>query len=862
MVTDPHALPADVVCRSLGVDPAAGLGEEEARRRLARHGRNELPDRPPPSWGELVLRQLRDALVLLLLGAAVVAVAVGDVLEAGLIATIVVLNTVLGAVQEGRAESAAAAVRALLPQRAHAVRGGAVRELDAAEVVPGDVLLLGAGDHVPADGRVVEARDAEIDESLLTGESLPVGKGAEPAVAAEAPLAERSTMAYTGTTAVRGHVRIAVTATGGDTEAGRTAELGGEAPPPTPLQQRLDRLASALLVAIVGICGALALISWAYGDSPADALLTGVSLAVAAVPEGLTVVVTLTAALGVRRLARRHGIVRRLRAVETLGSVSVVCSDKTGTLTTNRMVVNRIHALATDRARRGRPGVAGGPGGREPPGPDLALLKAAVLASDPSEDPEDRAIAGFAGERGVDLDRLAASLPVVGGRPFDSERKRMSVVVDHPDGRRVSYVKGAPEAILPRLTSDDARRELDAVAREWAAEGVRVLVVAARELEGEADDAEDALDALGVVGMRDPPRETAAPSVAAARAAGIRTVMVTGDHPRTAAAIAAAIGIAGDREPHVITGPELDRMGDDELARGIEEADVFARVVPGHKLRIVQSLVDAGEVVAVTGDGVNDVPALRASHVGVAMGSGGTDAAIDAADVVLADNDFGTIVVAVEEGRTIYRNILRFLGFLLAGNAGEVLAFTLAVPAGLGAPLTVPQILLVNLLFDGPPAVALGVDPSDPAVMSQRPRPLSEGVLTPIRGALAIGGVTTGIAVFASYLIGHAVDADLGVTMAFATLAYSRLLFVFAIRGRRPLWRGGRNPALMAAAAGSGLVASTVLLARPLHDAFGIVPMAPGEVAAALALALLPATAMELAKLAQRLRSRSDGHPA
>jgi Ca2+-transporting ATPase len=406
--------------------------------------------------------------------------------------------------------------------------------------------------------------------------------------------------------------------------------------------------------------------------------------------------------------------------------------------------------------------------------------------------------------------------------------------------------------ILPLVASDAAREELATVAQAWSAEGVRVLLVGVREIEDEGDDWEDRLVARGAVGMWDPPRASAAPSVHAARSAGIRAVMVTGDHPRTASAVATLCGIGGEDGPRVLSGPELDDLDDEQLRERVRDVDVFARVVPAHKLRVVQTLVDSGEVVAVTGDGVNDVPALRASHVGVAMGQGGTDAAIDAADVVLADNDFATIVTAVEEGRTIYRNILRFLQFLLAGNAGEVLAFALAVPAGLGAPLTVPQILLVNLLFDGPPAVALGVDPADPSVMDERPRPLSEGVLEPIRRNLLIGGLATGLAVFASFLIGREQDAELATTMAFATLAFSRLLYVFSVRGRDWLWRGGRNPALVVAAAASGVIASCVLLLRPLHDVFDVVPMAPSEILVALVLALIPAGAMELAKALRR----------
>ena len=832
----PHSRATAEVAAELDTDPDIGLDDAEAGRRLERHGRNELPERPPPTWLELVVRQLRDALVLLLLGAAVVSIAVGDPLDSALIVTIVVLNTVLGAVQEGRAESAAAAVRALLPARAHAVRAGATREIDAAELVPGDVVVLRAGDHVPADGRIAEARDVEVDESLLTGESMPVPKRADPPVEATTALAERATMAYSGTTLARGQARVLVTATGTSTEAGQTAELGAGAAPATPLQQRLDRLAASLLRAIIAVCLLLTLLSWAHGEDLSDALLTGVSLAVAAVPEGLAVVVTLTSALGVRRLARRRGIVRRLRAAETLGSVSVICTDKTGTLTTNRMAVDRTHALA----------------GGASEDPLARLLVAGVLASDPSGDPEDLAIAAHASERGIAVGELHASSRVVGGHPFDPERKRMSVVVEGADGRRTSYVKGAPEVILPRIGSGAARAELEEVAQAWSAEGVRVLIVGERELAGPGDDEEDRLVARGAIGMWDPPRASAPPSVRAARRAGIRPVMVTGDHPRTAAAVAALCGIGDGGAARVVSGPELDELDDEQLRVRASETDVFARVVPAHKLRVVQALVDSGEVVAVTGDGVNDVPALRASHVGVAMGQGGTDAAIDAADVVLADNDFGTIVTAVEEGRTIYRNILRFLQFLLAGNAGEVLAFTLAVPAGLGAPLTVPQILLVNLLFDGPPAVALGVDPPDPSVMDERPRPLREGVLEPIRRNLAVGGVATGLAVFASFLIGREQDAGLAVTMAFTTLAFSRLLYVFAIRGTGWLWRGGRNPALLVAALTSGVVASSVLLLRPLHDVFDVVPMSAAELSAALALALIPATAMEAVKALRR----------
>jgi P-type Ca2+ transporter type 2C len=602
-VTTAHARSAGEVAAELDTDPGRGLAGDEAAARLGRYGRNELPERPPPTWLELIVRQLRDALVLLLLGAAAISIAVGDPLDSALIVAIVVLNTILGAVQEGRAESAAAAVRALLPARAHAVRDGAVRELDAAELVPGDVVVLKAGDHVPADGRVVEAHDADVDESLLTGESMPVSKRADPAVDEATPLAERATMAYSGTTVARGQARLVVTATGTETEAGRTAELGTGAAPATPLQQRLDRLAASLLRAIIAVCLVLTLLSWAHGEELTDALLTGVSLAVAAVPEGLAVVVTLTSALGVRRLARRRGIVRRLRAAETLGSVSVICTDKTGTLTTNRMAVDRVQAVTDDQSED----------------PETMLLVAGVLASDPSADPEDQAIATYASERGVPVDELHANAHVVGGHPFDSERKRMSVVIEDDEGRRTSYVKGAPEVILPRIASDEARTELERVAREWSSQGVRVLVVGARELEDESADEEDRLAARGAIGMWDPPRESAPPSVEAARRAGIRPVMVTGDHPRTAAAVAKLCGIGADGGPRVVSGPELTGTADmREVLTRAEAGDadaVLARDVYLHRLRAGIAAMAAAlsglDALVFTGGVGENSPAIR-----------------------------------------------------------------------------------------------------------------------------------------------------------------------------------------------------------------------------------------------------------
>ena len=819
----PHALPAEEVCQSLGTDPKRGLEPAEARRRLAVEGPNSLPERKAPGPLAILARQFRNAMTLLLAGAAAVSLAVGEPLDAVVITAIVLLNALLGAIQEGRAEAAARAVRELLADSSTLVREGRPLELGSSEIVRGDVVLLSAGDRVPADGRVVEAAAAEIDESTLTGESLPAPKRAEPPVGPETPLAERATVAHAGTTVARGRASMVVTGTGRETELGRIAELADRPERATPLQRRLDRFATVLLRGALLLCAALAALAWARGTELADSVLIGVSLAVAAVPEGLPAVITVTLALGMRSLAKRGAIVRRLLAVEALGSVTVICADKTGTLTENRMSLDRLWASGH---------------GTEP------LLRAALLASAPAGGPEDAAIAAAAERDQLTREHALNGGEVVGGVPFDAERRLMSVIVER-DGCRTSYVKGAPDALLPRLArpAPDIEEQMAA----WSEEGVRVLLVAERgDLEAGQDPEVDLLP-LGLVGLSDQPRTSAAPAVAAARGGGIRTVMITGDHPRTAAAVARACGI-GEGSPRVVTGAELDEMNDEQLRERVGSVDVFARAVPSHKLRIVEALQRRGAVVAMTGDGANDAPALVTADVGVAMGQGGSDAAIEAADIVLTDNDFATIVAAIEGGRTVYRNIVRFIRFLLAANAGEVLVFALAIAIGLSAPLTILQILLVNLLTDGLPALALGLDPPDRDVMRQRPRPPSEGIFAPIAGRVAAGGGLTGLASLASFLIGWQEGEGVAQTMCFATLLFAQLAYVFAVRGERPLLRGGRNPALVAAVAGSGAVGAAVLAIPSLGARFGAVQLDAAQLAVALTLSLVPFAVTESAK--------------
>jgi P-type Ca2+ transporter type 2C len=840
--------------RELGTDADRGLEEPEALRNLERDGPNRLPERAGPSRLAMLGRQLASPLVALLAGAAAVSFAIGEQLDAAIIVAIVVANSVLGYVQEGRAEQAARRLHSLLAPTARVIRDGRPAERDAEQLVVGDVVILRAGDRVPADGRLLRATRLEVDESALTGESLPVAKRAEPAASADAPIAERPTAAFAGTVVTRGSGRAVVTATGAETEIGCTVAAAIRLrPPQTPLQARLNRFSGFVLRAAGVLCLALAALAWLHGDSLSDSFLIGVSLAVAAVPEGLPAVITIALAIGVQRMAKHAAIVRRLAAVETLGSTTVICTDKTGTLTENRLAVTRLYVCES----------------RAELEPDIGtsevvdqLVGGALLASQDDAgavvdggalpaDPIEAAIAVAAQDRGLSGGGVLEGRRVASVEPFDSDRKRMSVVLEGDDGGRTSYVKGAPEAVIPRL-ADGSRPVLSEVSRRWAETGQRVLLIARRELP-RGGDPESSLLALGLLAFEDPPRASARASVEQARGAGVRTVMITGDHPGTALAIARATGIgSAGHEAGALTGPELDRLSDAELLVRSREVDVYARVAPEHKVRIVDALTRDGQVVAMTGDGVNDVPALEAAHIGVAMGRRGTDAAKAAADMVLADDDYSTIVRAIRRGRSIYDNLLRFVQFLLAANAGEVIVFALAIALGLSAPLTVVQILLVNLLTDGLPAVALGVDPPERGVMRRPPRPPEEGLLDPIRDRLLVGGLATGGAAFASFLIGEGSGHPLGQTMAFTTLVFAQLVYVFAVRGSGWFFAAGRNLALYGAVALSAAIQIAILAVPSVAGRSDVVSMSPGHLAAALGLAAVPFVCLEALKAVRR----------
>ncbi len=820
-----HALAAEAVAGALATDARLGLDSAEAEARLARFGLNKLEQAERPQYVRIALRQFIDPLVGLLVAAALVSLAIGEGVEAAAIGAIVLLNGVLGFVQEARAERAVVALRDTLRPPATVIRDGREQEIAAERLVPGDLVNLREGERVPADGRVVVAAGLAVDESMLTGESVPVDKSAD-ATGPDAPLAERSSMAYAGTAVTRGRGGMLVVATGAATELGRIAGLTERAQaPPTPLQRRVRRLTRVMVFIGILVTLALGAAMLARGESLDEAFLVGVSVAVAAVPEGLAATVTIALALGARAMAERGAIVRRLVAVEALGSATVVASDKTGTLTENRL---RVVATAP----------ASGKG-------DLELLRAAALAStarvlDDGEelqlvgDPVDAALVRAAHERGLTSSLLLGDRQPVRELPFDPVRKRMTVVFDEPDVRR-AYVKGAPEVVLERsATTAREADELEQLAHRWAREGLRVLAVAERELTEPLvsdDDIECDLTVVGLVALQDPLRPTAAGAVSEARAAGLRVEMVTGDHPVTAAAIGRALGVP--------------------------EEGIHARVTPAEKLELVERLQAKGEVVAVTGDGVNDAPALRRADIGVAMGRSGTEAAREAAEIVLTDDDFATIVRAIREGRTIAENIRKFVAFLLSANLGEVALFAVAIVAGLGAPMTVVQVLLVNVLTDGLPAVALTQDRPPTDIMARPPERGDRLFSRRAWSALAVIGVLVGTVALIAFLVGEGSSSAEAKTMAFATVAFSELALVFALRSPMQAFsEAPRNPYLLASVALSAAIVLSVLYLPALNDALDTVRLGPSDLGIVLVLSLVPFVLVELGKAVRRTRGR------
>jgi Ca2+-transporting ATPase len=819
-----HSMSAKSVAAELHTDLVQGLVEEEARKRLDVQGPNELKGEEGVPWWRKLVDQFKDFLVLILLAASLVSFAAGERTDALLIVGIVVVNAVLGFIQEGRAEKALNALKQMAAPHAVVIRGGQTMDIPARKLVPGDVILLEAGSVAPADVRLVQTASLKVEEAALTGESVPVEKDADLELAAKVPLAERSNMAYLGTTVVYGRGQGVVVATGMDTEMGRIAGLLTAAPEgATPLQQRLDALgkmlglATLVISVLVFITG---LVRDGYGVDWLQLFLVAVSLAVAAIPEGLPAVVTIVLALGMQRMVAKNAVVKKLHAVETLGSTTVICTDKTGTLTQNKMAAVALWAgqklytvSGSAYAARGQVMFDDHPlNNRQLEELELPLLTAAlcndarVIGDDQEEpelvgDPTEGALLGLAAKVGVTSQNLADQYPRRAEIPFDSRRKLMTTIHPAKDGGYLVLTKGAPDVVLARSKrvlvngserelSDDLVAEIEQQNANWAGQALRVLALAYRklpELPAAADlgSVEEELTLLALVGLKDPLRPEAKLAVDRSFKAGIRTVMITGDHPQTALAIGRELGLTDGNE--VLTGADLDELTSEQLKKKVQKANVYARVAPEHKSAIVQALQEQGEIVAVTGDGVNDAPALKRADIGVAMGITGTDVAKGAADMILTDDNFASIVSAVEEGRVIYANIRKFVYFLLSCNVGEVLIVFLAQLMALPLPLLPVHLLWLNLLTDAFPALALGVEQAEPGIMTRPPRSPREPLLDRLmQHRIAAQGVALTVAILGVFWLAlPRFDVQVARTMAFATLVVAELLRSFSSRSER-----------------------------------------------------------------------------
>lgn len=865
MPIEPWAMEVAEVARALAVDPARGLSAEDARRRLAEHGPNELRRIEKRSWVAILFAQLKSAVVWLLLVAAGLSAAFGDLLEAGAIVGVVVINTLLGFVTELRASRSMEALRELGAARTTVRRDGEAMSVSAAEVVPGDVVLVEAGDVVIADLRILEGAALSADESALTGESAPVDKQVDPAPA-DAVLAERTSMLFKGTTVVRGTGEAIAVATGTHTELGHIGELVAEAEDhDTPLERRIERLGRQLMVVSLVLAAVVAGLGALRGQELILMIESAIALAVATVPEGLPVVATLALARGMWRLARRHVLVENLGAVETLGSTNVVITDKTGTLTENRM---RVAAFVVDgeRVPVGEPRELTGPAAR-------ALRVAASSSADEAEqghgEPMEIAMVDAVARLGGDRAAMLAERPRVGETAFDAARKMSATHHDHEGGVWIA-VKGAPEAVLAasrQVLGGDGARPLSAEERErWlernreeAAGGHRMLALA----EGHASDLSAALGEpygeltfVGLVALMDPPRETVAPAIRRARKAGVRLVMATGDQAPTATAIARSVALADD--PRTIEGKAISALAeepDDQQAQPILDADVVARATPEQKLRLLRLHQRQGAVVAMLGDGVNDAPALHQADIGVAMGKRGTAVARQSADMVLQDDDIGSVVVAVEEGRVIFDNLRAFVVYLLGCNLSELLTIGLAAAIGMPLPLLPMQILYLNLVTDVFPAAALGVGKGNGNEMDRPPRPTDEPFLTRRHwGAIVGHGILLTAAVFVVFVEVHGSSPDLAeaTTAAFATLGLAQVWHVFDMAGSHaPRLRNGvtRNPWVWGAVVLCVVLVVLALTAPGLSHVLGVVPLSARAWEWVLAGSVAPLVVIQLGQL-------------
>lgn len=851
---------------------AQGLTPEEAAARLKKHGPNKLKEAEKPSVFQRFLTQLKDPMLLILIAAAAVS-AVTNALsnesftEVFIILAVVLLNAILGVVQESKAEAAIEALQTMTAAKCKVLRGGHQIVVESSQLVPGDVVVLEAGDAIPADGRLLECASLKIEEAALTGESVPVTKAVELLTGSDVPLGDRKNMCYMGSTVVYGRGKAVITATGMDTEMGKIAHvLAQTEQEQTPLQRKLTQLGKTLSKLVLGICVFIFIFDLVVvGDYSLTAILetfmVAVSLAVAAIPEGLATVVTVVLSIGVTNMSKRHAVIRRLTAVETLGCTQVICSDKTGTLTQNKMTVVEHTGPLTPLATA------------------MTLCNDAILEENGAQgEPTEAALVNFGAANGCPKPLMETRQPRCAEAPFDSSRKMMSTV-HRTDTGFIQYTKGAPDEVLRRCThymengailplTEEKRNAILADNKAMADKALRVLAAAQRLYDSlpdklEPEDLEQDLCFIGLAGMIDPVRPEVKDAVAQCRAAGIRPVMITGDHKDTAVAIAKELGIITDAS-QAVTGSALDGLSDEELDNVIETYGVYARVQPEHKVRIVNAWRRKGAITAMTGDGVNDAPSIKSADIGVGMGITGTDVTKNVADMVLSDDNFATIVSAVGEGRQIYDNIRKAIQFLLASNMSEVLGVFFATLLGFTL-LNPVHLLFINLITDCFPALALGLEKAEPDTMTRPPRDSRDGIFAGGVGFdIAYQGVLITLITLTSYIIGHCMEvgyfempkgiSDDGMTMAFLTMSMCEIFHSFNMRSQRKsvFSLPSHNKVLWGAMLGSLMLTTAVLEIPVLANAFGFTPVSWTEYGIALALAILVIPIVELVKLCQR----------
>jgi len=865
-----HQSTVEEVLRNLNTS-AQGLSQEESEKRFREFGPNELHEKKGKSAFRMFLEQFKEFMILVLIGAAVISGLIGEAVDTIAIIVIIILNGVIGFVQEYRAEKAMAALKKMSAPAGTVLRGGSAKDVKASEIVPGDIVLLEAGMIVPADMRLIEAAQLRAVEAALTGESLPVEKHTAPISEAQMPVGDRKNISYKGTIISSGRGVGVVVATGMKTELGRIASmLQEEEEVKTPLQKRLSRFGRNIALAVIVICIIVFAAGIFRGEPAMQMLLTAISLAVAAIPEALPAVVTISLALGAKKLVNQNALIRRLPAVETLGSVTYICSDKTGTLTLNKMTVQEVYAdnkvVGSDEFKLEE----------NTESADRYFLSAMALSNDAKMgtdgavigDPTEAALYYFAKEHGLEKESLEKRFPRVAEIPFDSERKAMTTFHRWDNGV-VSFTKGAVESLIDRtadvLGSDGTKSvepdEILEVAERMAADGLRVLCIAMRKWDDlpstmSPDKVENGLTLLGLAGMMDPPREEAKEAVSLCKSAGIHPVMITGDHPVTARVIASSLDISCGESQEVITGRELEAIPLDEFERRVEDICVYARVAPEQKLKIVKALQDKGQFVAMTGDGVNDAPALKRADIGIAMGITGTDVSKEAAHMILLDDNFATIVKAVREGRKIYDNIRKFVRYLLTTNSGEIWTLFLAPFLGLPIPLLPIHILWINLVTDGLPALALSAEPAEEDVMKRPPRRTTETIFARGLGAHAIW---VGLLMAAIVLSAQAWYIRTGIeewqTMVFTVLCLTQLGHVLAIRSeKQSLFRQGlfSNKYLLGAVVLTFLLQMATVYVPFLNPIFKTAPLSGGELLVTVGLSAVVFVAVEIEKAFRR----------